>query len=66
MKLFERISIVFRAMFSKNVILFYDIKQRIEGGKLRMISKAQRHTNFTKYEDVEAIQNIVDKIIKKC
>ena len=53
-------------MFSKNVILFYDIKQRIEGGKLRMISKAQRHTNFTKYEDVEAIQNIVDKIIKKC
>jgi hypothetical protein len=66
MKLFERISIVFRAMFSRNIILIYDIKQQIKGGKLNMISKTQRHTNFSKFEDIEVIENTIEKIIKKC
>ncbi len=66
MKLFERIEIVFKATFSKNVILIYDIKQRIAGSKLKMISKTQRHTNFTKFEDIEAMENGIEKVIKKC
>lgn len=65
MQIMERIAIVFKAMFSRNIILIYDIKQRIESGKLKIISKTQRHTNLTKYEDVEAIENSLEKVKNK-
>jgi hypothetical protein len=65
LKIFERISIVFRALFSNNVILIYDIKQRIEGGKYRIITKTQRHTNLTVYEDIEAIEDSLNKVVNK-
>ena len=65
MKIHERISIVFRAMFSRNVILIYDIKQRIVGGKYIIITKTQRHTNLTVYDDIEAIEDSLNKVINK-
>ena len=65
MKIHERISIVFRAMFSRNVILIYDIKQRVRDGKLIMISKTQRHTSFTVFDDREAIEDSLDKVVNK-
>ena len=65
MKIHERISIVFRAAFSRNVILIYDIKQRVGGGKYIIITKTQRHTNLTVYDDIEAIEDSLNKVINK-
>jgi len=57
--------VIWRAAFSNNIILVYDIKQRIEGDKYKMITKVQRHTNFTAYEDIEAIEECVNKVKRK-
>ena len=61
----ERISIVFRSMFSKNVILIYDIKLRVGDGKYKVITKTQRHTNLTVYEDIEALEDSLQKVLNK-
>ena len=65
MKIMERIQIIFRAAFSRNVIIIYDIKIRIEGSKYKVITKTQRHTSFTVYDDIEAIEDSLHKVLNK-